>query len=133
MELQLSSITPGAIGIWTLVAMFLGVLVKVWPNLRQLSINEAAQLRKEVRELYEKLRQCEQECDEKVQALQDEISAFKMQRVSEQLAMLTAFPLQMLTPQMQDLIDRLQHTHGQQERLDDKLSGSKHSDNSEGA
>lgn len=97
----------GTVPQWGTFVIISLALIRMWPQMREMDYSEASKLRKELREMHGHLRKCEEECDIKCDKLQDEIYGMKAQRLQEQLAMLSAFPSQLMTPAMMEMLDRL--------------------------
>lgn len=109
-ELQiLKAFTPGAAGIWLLVAMCAMTLIKGWPALKRIGLEADASLRADLLErigdLEAALAQERRDCDRQIEELRKEVSGLQRQLIAFQLA--SGQPLPLDTPETDRAIARL--------------------------
>lgn len=71
----------GNVPMWGVFAMVLIALIKVWPKLKEIGVNERQGIRdpyiQRIRELADDVKHCRQECDEQERRLRHEIDGVK--------------------------------------------------------
>lgn len=109
----------GSVPQWGLLATIVLAFFKLWPVLRQQTIdvnNEqvklyaetCTQLRVELNLLSEKLFNCEDKCDKDIRKLNDELNGMRRQHVQEQLSLINAIIASVDAPQLKVLLTSLE-------------------------
>ena len=111
MQPLLSQVTPGAIGIWTLLGVVVVALIRAWPVLQKVKSDADAGIRGDLLKRIEDIEDRHDDCLEENARLRKDmgelVDGLRRQIIAYQIIMAEKMPGISLTPAIDDMIHRL--------------------------
>lgn len=118
--LQMLGTKAGWLPLWGIFGMVLIAFIKVWPQLKQQSIDERLSIKNgyidRIKGLERDVKECRDQCDadtrqlnEHITALQEELYGLRKQHIQEQISFINAITQSVDAPQLKILLQALEN------------------------